>query len=405
MKKMKIIGVNSLPVGSPANIMRGILEVAHTELDASVQSFYGAWKNCPSEYMGSRVYGYSYENYLSFFIGKYLGLPYQGSYLGTLNLIHKVKGFEPDIIHLHNLHLSTINLELFFGFIRSMDYRVVWTLHDCWSFTGRCAHFQMTNCNKWKKGCNKCSLDSGVYPQSMFDVTEKMWRKKKKLFSGHSNLTIVTPSKWLTNLVKDSFLNQYNIITINNGIDLDVFKPRDNCFKDKHNINGKFMVLGVSFSWSDRKGYDIFLKLSKILDERYIIVLVGISDTNIGNLPKNIIAIEKTNNQIELSEIYSAADVFVNPTREDNYPTVNMEAIACGLPVITFSTGGSPEILDKDTGFVVEKDDVENLVEKIKYVCERKCFSKEIISDRAKKFDMHKHYLEYVDLYKSIMKI
>ena len=214
-------------------------------------------------------------------------------------------------------------------------------------------------------------------------------------------MTIVTPSEWLAGLVKQSFLKDYPVKVINNGINLSVFKPTESDFREKYGISAdKKILLGVAFGWGVRKGLDVFIELyNRLSAEKYQIVLVGTDKKTDKQLPKGIISIHRTQNQTELAEIYSAADLFVNPTREDNYPTVNMEAIACGTPVLTFRTGGSPEMVTEKTGSVVDCDDIDSLEREIKRICETSPFNKEDCIESAKKFDENERFLEYVNLY------
>ena len=320
------------------------------------------------------------------------------SYFSTLNFLSKIKKFKPDIIHLHNLHNCYINLRLLFKYIKKNNIRVFWTLHDCWAFTGHCPYFDMAGCNKWKTGCHNCPIYR-KYPDSLIDNSKYMYRLKKKWFTGVKDLTIVTPSEWLAGLVKESFLNEYTVKVINNGIDLSVFKPTDSDLRKKYSCEDKFILLGVAFGWGKRKGLDVFIELSKLLDERFKIVLVGTDENLDKQLPQNIISIHRTQNQTELAEIYTAADLFVNPTREENYPTVNMEAIACGTPVLTFNTGGSPEIPDNSCGSVVSKDDVDALYNEVIRIYTQKPFGEKDLINRAENFDMNGRFKEYVDLY------
>lgn len=300
------------------------------------------------------------------------------SYFKTLSFLKKVKKYSPDIIHLHNIHGSYLNLKLLFKFIKKNNIRVIWTLHDCWSFTGHCPYFDMINCEKWKKGCYNCPAYKN-YPKSYMDNSKINYRFKKRIFSGVDKMTIVTPSKWLGNLAKQSFLEEYQFKVINNGIDLNIFKPTESDFRQKYHCEGKFVLLGVAFGWGPRKGIDVFVDLAKRLDDRFQIILVGTNEKTDKILPDNIISIHRTNNQKELAEIYSAADLFINPTREENYPTVNMESLACGTPVLTFDTGGCAEIPDESCGMVVAKDDIDSLYNEIIRISKEKPFSKAIV--------------------------
>ena len=213
-------------------------------------------------------------------------------------------------------------------------------------------------------------------------------------------MTIVTPSEWLASLVKESYLKDYPVKVINNGIDLNIFKPTESDFIKKYALENKYIVLGVAFGWGRRKGLDVFIELAKRLDEeKYKIVLAGTDDNVDKLLPDNIISIHRTQNQTELAEIYTAADVFANPTREENYPTVNMEALACGTPVVTFNTGGSPEMLDETCGAAVAKDDNDAMYNEIIRICEKKPYSMEACIKKAKGFDKNEKFGEYIRLY------
>lgn len=326
------------------------------------------------------------------------------SAFSTLKLLRNINVAAPTVIHLHNLHGSYINLPLLFRYIKKKKIPVVWTLHDCWSFTGCCPYFDMVGCDKWQTGCRSCT-QYREYPKSLLDNSRFMYRLKRKWFTGVDNMTLVTPSDWLADLARRSFLKEYPVKTINNGIDLSLFKPSSSDFRLEHGIGSKHIVLGVAFDWGRRKGLDVFIELARRLNgERYQIVLVGTDDKTDRQLPNNIISIHRTENQAQLAEIYSAADVFVNPTREENFPTVNMEALACGAPVITFETGGSPEILDVTCGSVVPRDDVDAMEKEILRVCETKPYSKAACTARARRFDRDARFDEYIELYRELVR-
>lgn len=317
----------------------------------------------------------------------------------TARFLRRIKKMQVHVIHMHNLHGSYVHLPLLFRYIKKNHVRVIWTLHDCWAFTGQCPHFDAIGCDKWKSGCHHCP-QYGSYPKSWVDNSRHMYTLKRQWFTGVEDMTLVTPSQWMADLVKQSFLKDYPVQVINNGIDLSVFRPRESNLREKYGIpTDKKIVLGVAFGWGERKGLDVFLELAKRLDESYQIVLVGTDDKIDRQLPKNIISIHRTNNQQKLAEIYSVANLFVNPTREDNYPTVNMEALACGTPVLTFRTGGSPEIPDETCGAVVDKNDVDALEKEIYRICTEHPYTAEDCMKRAVCFDMHKKYEEYLWLY------
>jgi glycosyltransferase involved in cell wall biosynthesis len=299
------------------------------------------------------------------------------------------------VIHLHNLHGWFINLPMLFSYIKKHDIPVVWTLHDCWSLTGQCTYFTMAGCDKWKTGCHHCS-QTNRYPDTYFDHSKAMWRNKKKWFTGVKNMTIVTPSQWLGELVKQSYLKEYPVQVIPNGIDLNVFRPTG-----EKNGDGKFTLLGVAYEWDARKGLDVFIELARRLPDRFRIIMVGTDDAVDAKLPSNITSIHRTQNQQELAALYAQADLLVNPTREDNYPTVNMEALACGTPVLTFRTGGSPESVNEDCGMVIPCDDVDAMEAAILRL-ERHPLNPEDCVCQAQDFDKMKRFAQYCSLYEKI---
>ena len=314
----------------------------------------------------------------------------------TRKMINKLNEINPNIVHLHNIHGHNCNLEVLFEYLK--EKKVIWTFHDCWAFTGSCTYFSYVGCEKWKTQCEKCPKAHEF--SWFFDTSKKLFERKKSLLSD-LDLTIVTPSRWLASLVKESFLKDYSVEVINNGIDTSIFKPSKSLFREEHGIaDTDKMILGVGFEWGQRKGLDIFVELAQELPSSYKIVLVGTNDTIDKQIPRSIISVHRTQNQHELAELYTAADVFVNPTREDNYPTVNMEALACGTPVVTFKTGGSPEMLDDTCGLVVEQEDIGGLINAIKTLTEEGIFTSVACSNKAKDFKQEICFQKYLDLYR-----
>lgn len=396
---MKIVQINSTcEQGSTGKICALISNLLNeTGIENYILYSHGVSKRDNSYKFGNNIY---YK--LQALKGRIFGNSGFNSHISTWHLLFKLKQINPDIVHLHNLHSNDINLKILFDYLKKNKIKTIWTFHDCWAFTAYCPHFTMVRCDKWIDGCFNCPQRKEY--SFFFDRSEKLYEKKKKLIE-NLDLTITTPSQWLANLVEQSFFKKCPVKVINNGIDIDVFKPTPSDFRKKHGIpNDKYIVLGVAFGWGVRKGLDVFVELSKHLDgKKYQIVLVGTDDKTDKQLPDNIISIHRTQNQSELAEIYTEADVFVNPTREDNYPTVNMEAIACGTPGVTFNTGGSPECYGETCGSVVPCDDIDELEKEIKLICETKVYSKEACIMKAKEFDMNDRFQEYVDLYNDMM--
>ena len=284
-----------------------------------------------------------------------------GSRFATRKFLKWVDGYNPDIIHLHNLHGYYINVPLLFDYINTKNKKIIWTFHDMWPFTGHSGTCDMHNCERWKQGCGKCPAYK-EYPTSFRDKSNDNFKWKRKCFSKVQDMTIVTPSRWLAGLVKQSFLGNKKIEIIPNGIDIKQFKPLVNDFKEFYGIQNKILLLGCTSSWGKGKGLYDFYTLAEKLDDRFKVVLVGLNKSQMEDIPNNILGIERTNSIKELVQIYSAADIFINLTYADNYPTVNLEALACGTPVITYKTGGSTECLDGNNGRCFEKGDVSSVI-------------------------------------------
>lgn len=314
----------------------------------------------------------------------------------TKKLIEWLIEYNPDIIHLHNLHGYYINLKILFEYLKICGKKIVWTLHDCWSFTGHCSNFTFAKCEQWRTHCLSCS-QTKEYPKSLFRNNAKNnYQNKKELFTAIPNMTIVTPSHWLASLVRESFLKDYPIQIIPNGIDLSVFKPTDSDLREKFDLQNKKIILGVASAWGKRKGFDDFIRLAQLLKEEYQVVMVGVTAKQKKKLPSNIIAIERTNSVVELAQWYTLADVFFNPTYEDNFPTTNIEAIACGTPIITYPTGGSPEPVIETNGLVTKDFKVEELMKVLPEIFK---LDRRKIRETALKYDKMKQYQKYIRIY------
>lgn len=324
----------------------------------------------------------------------------------TRKFINQIEQIKPDVIHLHNIHGYFLNYEILFKFLSQTNIPVVWTMHDCWAFTGHCTHFSYIKCERWRESCFNC-LQLDAYPKSYIcDRSNVNYNKKKRSFTSLKNVIIVPVSDWLAGLLKYSFFKSYPIHRIYNGIDIQKFAPLD-ITKQQLGINSKYLLLGVASVWDRKKGLDDFKALFERLSNDYTILLVGLSNEQIKKLPFGIKGIARTNNTRELVAYYSVADAFVNPTWEDTFPTTNLEALACGTPVITYRTGGSVEAIDAKTGVVVEVGDIDMLAKKIEEVCTNKS-NKEIrmlCRERALDlYDKKERYEEYWELYNDILK-
>ena len=387
---MKVVQLNAVCTGSTGKICMAISQLLTEEgIESHILYADGsATGSAEGPYMTRK------EIRLQALRSRVLGNYGFNSKAATKRLIAKLESIGPDIVHLHNIHGHNCNLDLLFSWLKEKKIRVFWTFHDCWAFTGYCTHFVEQGCEKWKTGCKHCSQRKRF--SWFFDRSSVLYEKKKELFTG-LDLTVITPSTWMAELVGQSFLKDCPILVINNGIDLSIFKSCPGVFRKSRGLEDKRIILGVASGWNDKKGLDSFIALSEMLDDRYVCVLVGTNDQVDQRLPERIISIHRTHDQQELAEIYSDADVFFNPTKEDTYPTVNMEAMACGTPVVTYRTGGSPEIVG-DCGFVTEHDldaakaAIEQAIEQAQALRER-CLKK------AESFDQTDRFREYVRLY------
>lgn len=390
---MKVVQINASLNGSTGKICKAVSGLL-TEKGVENYIFYSAKESdfhCGVKYQKN---GYTrMQTAFSRLLGNY-GF---NAKLSTKKLIKQLKKIQPSVIHLHNVHSHNLHLGLFFEYVKQTNVKVFWTFHDCWAFTAYCPHFDRIGCEKWESGCFSCPQKKQY--SWFFDKSKRLYEKKKKALTGVNDMTIVTPSKWLAGLVKRSFLKEYPVKVVHNGIDLSVFQPTKSDFKEKYRLQNKKIVLGVAFDWGVGKGLDVFVDLSKRLSTDYQIVLVGTDENVDKQLPKEILSIHRTKDQKELAGIYTAADVFVNPTREETYPTVNMESIACGTPVVTFKTGGSPEIVDETCGFVVKKDDIDGIQVCVERICKDKLFTQEAVLNKALSFDQNGRFAEYVNLY------
>lgn len=349
---MKYVQINSFYNGSTGTIMRNL----HKELQEQGHDSYIFWGRrhetisdheacCASK---SGVYVHGVLSRLTDRAGFY-------SKRDTRRLLKKLDEIDPDVVHLHNIHGYYINVEMLFEWLARHRCQVKWTLHDCWAFTGHCSYFTYVDCDRWSVGCRDCPQKSG-YPKSVFlDSSARNFQDKKRLFSlvPIERMKIVTPSQWLASLVSRSFLSQYPMEIVHNTVDTRVFRPTPSDFAVRHNLGGRKIVLGVANPWSDRKGLDDMIELASLLPDPWIVAVVGLTKGQINRMPSDMLALGRTSSARELAEIYSAARVFVNPTREDNFPTVNLEAEACGTPVITYDVGGCRETISLPESSVV----------------------------------------------------
>ena len=330
------------------------------------------------------------------------------SWSATRRFIDEIQALKPDIIHIHNIHGYFLNYKILFDFLAHSDIPVVWTVHDCWLYTGHCYHYAAAGCYKWQSLCEDCPQKFEFPASYLVDRSRQNYLDKKEAFTSVPNMTIVTVSEWMKNEMSNSFLKNCQFQVILNGIDLNVFSVQDNeqGVRQRYGLGDKRIILGLASIWSKEKGWDDFIEMAKMLNDNELIVLVGVSEEQQEQLPSNIVGIRRTENVQQLAELYSAADVFVNPTWQDNYPTVNLEAIACGTPVVTYRTGGSVEAITDSTGMIVEQGNVAGLLSAAREIMQRgtQFFKDSCRKFALEKFDKEERYNDYLKLNDKLLK-
>lgn len=396
----KLVQINVVCNGSTGRIMCDIAKTAE-EKGYKTYCFYGRGNANPN--VNCIKIGNKLATYFHVLITRLFDKHGHGSYFATKKLINQLRTINPDIIHLHNIHGYYLNLGLLFKYLKN-EYKgkTIWTLHDCWTFTGHCSHYTIKKCDKWKTACFNC-IQKEAYPKSLLmDSSKKEYEYKKKLFLEVSNLTITTPSNWLADQVKMSFLKDYQIKVINNGIDLNVFKPTKTIdIFTKYNIpKDKKILLGVAGVWGPGKGLDVFTELAKIIDNKKTIVLVGLKEKQLLNLPENIIGIKRTENIEELINIYTQADIFINPSIEETFSLVTLEAMACGTPAIVSDSTATKELIAEGTGFIIKKNNIKQYLEFIADILkEEKSKYKNNLLNNVEKYKITDTYLKYIKEY------
>lgn len=392
-KKIKLIQINTVCNGSTGKIMR------HIQLAAEVKgydtiSFYGRRKGYTD--LKSERFGDFFSFWLHVIWTTITDKHGCGSIYYTRKMVKRLREEKPDIIHLHNIHGYYLNYPLLFQYLKEeFKGKIVWTFHDCWPMTGHCAYFVMAKCDKWKKKCQNCP-NKKSYPISCFlDSSEFNYELKKEYFTGFEDMTIVCPSYWLADLVKVSMLKENRIEVIPNGINFDIFYPRKSkSVLQKYEIpETKKIILGVASIWEERKGLNIFHDLAKKISKDYVMVLVGLNKYQIRGLKEGMIGIERTENQEELAELYSHATVFLNPSKEETFSLVTIEAIACGTPVIALDSSAVKELVTDKNGIVLHEPEIADYMTAIETVTKRyydpeelrasvSCYSAENMSDK-----------------------
>lgn len=391
--------------GSTGSICEDIASV----LENQGHECYIAYGQLTTAYKKSFKIGTVLENHMHNIGSRVLGKQGYFTKKGTKKLISFIEEVNPDVIHLHNLHGNYLNIELLFNYLILSKTSVVWTLHDCWAFTGKCAHYTDVKCYKWQTHCNTCPQVKKYPPSLFFDRSSEMFYDKKKWFTSISKMTIIPVSNWLAGEVRSSFFNKFPIIPVYNWIEHEAFKNvEDENFSTVYNLDpAKFTIVLVSASWhkTDVKWEDA-LKLSDMIDSDMQLLMIGnVSSPKL--LPKNIKHIPYLNGKEELVKAYSFSDVYVHLSTEDTFGKVIAEAMSCGIPAIVYDSTACPEILGENCGYVVEKRNVAQIFEATQRIKEKgkKHFSESCRKRVIENFDFNANINETIAIYKSMIQI
>lgn len=396
---MKLLQLNvTSNWGSTGKIAEGI---GFAALNRGWENYiaYGRYIN-PGKSNAIRV-GTQLDVYRHYAKSKFLNQEGLGSKNATKNLVSKIKEISPEIIHLHNIHDHWLNYPILFDYLNTIDAPIVWTFHDCWAFTGGCAHFTEWGCREWQQGCKNCK-----YIPHLFNQIKKNFDLKESKISNVGNrLHIVSVSRWLDSLVSDSFLKYFNHGFIYNGIDTDVFAPVSYTeIESSYGLKDSFVILGVSSVWPEYKGLQDFLELRKRLDSKFIIVLIGLTKKQISELPNGIIGIERTTDVKELAEFYTRADVVVSFSKMETFGMTLVEGQACGTPSMAYNNAAMKEVISEKTGFSIPVGDIDAAVNYINVIQDTKPFSSDIIrAEAVKNFNAERQFNKYIDLYESLL--
>ena len=429
---MKILQINVVyGTGSTGKIAAGMYKLIK-EKGFEVASAYGRGK-LPNEYgiNGIRI-GNKFDFYQHVLINFFLGKSGFGSKTVTRRFLKWLDKEQPDLIHLYNIHGFYLHVGLLFEYIKQHHIPVIWTLYDCWPFTGQCSHFDYAGCDKWVSGCHHCPIYRSDYPYSLFkDNSKENYRLKKDAFTGVSDLTIIAPSNWMESVIKRSFLGNYPIRMIFNGINVETFCPKKTNSEKFGVPTDTKILLGVANTWESKKGYEFFLRLADDFTPAngYQLVMIGLSDRQCKKINrkygKKIVTITRTADQNELADWYRCAFAYVNTTLQESLSLTNVEALACGTPVITFHSGGTPEtIIDPKLLPSAEISDQNNytspcgiLVPRANYHLLKKAildmtamrtqtpnsFSPDDCRKQSLYFDQRNIFMQHINLYKQIL--
>ena len=396
---MKVVQINAIYGSkSTGTIVKDIDKL----LESKGHESYVVYPQATEEPTNGYKIGNKFDYKLHALLTRLLGKQAYFSRNSTKKLLNQIDKIKPDIVHLHNLHSNYIHLNMLLDYLAIKKIKTVITLHDCWFFTGKCFHYQVANCDKWKESCGDCPKIKDDVPSWFFDPTSEVISDKRKYFNKIDSLTVVGVSKWISEEAKQGIFKDNKIVTIYNGVDIDIFKPTQSEIRKELKLEDKFILIGTAEKWLDTLNKHTLEYIASNLQSDMKLIIFGCSKDQIEKLPDSVIGLGYIKDRRELVKLYSMADVFVNVTWEDSLPTVNIESLACGTPVITYESGGSPEIVNKETGLVVLQGDKFKLMNSI---LEVKKMGKDYYHDKCinrvfENFDKNSRYEEYIALYK-----
>lgn len=398
---MRIAAINHLPYGAPLHVMQDIANAVWL----SGGEAYTFVTNCGHENLmfPGREYIGTYESTRRHMLmSRHTGVDGIWGRSDTRRMLARFDELGIELINLHNMLWSGVHLPMLFRYAEEKRIPIVWTLHGCWPFTGKCPHFVVAGCDRWKTGCHHCpQLRSG--PECRRDNTALMWRWKRDWFADCRALTIIGSSNWVADRARESFLAKRDIRVIHYGINLHRFMPVESDFRQAHHLEDKTILLGVADNWLRRKGLSTMIELARRLDGRYQVVLVGTNEAVDALLPPQILSIHRLESQVELAKIYSAADIFIQPSQEETFGLVNVEALACGTPVITYDTGGCPDAVDETCGRVIPYGDLDGMIRAIESQRLTGAMSRDACLRRSRYFDVTRMGRDYMALFSELI--
>lgn len=401
MKKRVLLQINSdINWGSIGRITEqiGILSISHGWDSYVVYGRDSTTSSLNTIKVGSKFE--TYEHYVENVLFDNDGLASRRS---TKRLVEIIKNLNPDIIHLHNIHDHWLNYDILFKFLATLEIPIVWTLHDCWSFTGGCSHYTVNQCFQWETECNKCKFKKGLLP--IIEQTGTHYHTKKKLFNSLDNLVLVPVSNWLEGEIRKSFLKEQRIYRIYNGIDISVFRNIKSSIKKKYGIEDKSLLVALATAWSEHKGLNDYKALATKLPKDVCLMLVGLNKKQISGLPDSIIGIERTQDVNELVETYSAADIVLNLSYEETFGLTTVEGFACGTPGIVYKSTASPELVTPKTGLVVKPGDIDGVATAVREILKKgkEYYTKACRERAVNVFNKDDRFADYIKLYDMLL--